>query len=128
MLELSNKNNWQLIYADRKQAVSRPRLRDYEPIQDFKVFCDATTIAVGAYNPKAYYNWQLGAWCYVTLPTSPSNSANLQDLQLNRYTVPLNGLAVYEIADLSAPPYTLLFKVPKWHQELYLEVWAYLKE
>jgi hypothetical protein len=125
MLNLTDNSNWELIFNEQKLAPSAEFYPYYEPIQDFEVFCDAGAIAVGGYNSNAYYNWSLACWLNVTLPNSPSSSANLQDLQLSRYGVPLNRLAVYEINNLTPPPYTLLFQVPKWHRELYLEVWAY---
>ena len=125
MLDLTDSSIWQLTYSQLFVAANQTTDGNYEPIQDFEVYCDAATIAVGASNSQAYYNWQLGAWCYNNIPTSPSN--NFQDLQLGRFAVPLGRLAVYQINNLTPPPYTLLFKVPKWHRELYIEVWSLIE-
>lgn len=124
MLDL-NSQNWELIFSDLKISPRIDNYPYYEPIQDFQIFCDSTAIAIGGYNSNAYYNWSLAAWCNVTIPSFVNSSNNLQNLQLGRYGVPLNRLAIYEINQLSPPPYTLLIQVPKWHRELYLEVWAY---
>ena len=129
MIQPYSRSNWELIYAQQKLAPLRPEYPYYEPIEDIKVTCNTAIASMGAYNPHARNDWQLGAWCYNTLPTSPSDSSALQRLQLgDRLAVPLNQLATYNLSDLADPPYSLLFKVPNWHRDFYLEVWAYIGE
>lgn len=127
MFDFNNPDNWQQIYAQQKVAANQTTDGKYEPIQDFTVFCDYSIIAIGSRNTKAYYNWQLGCWCFVTQPNAPSLGNQLGDFQFGRYAVPLNQFAVLKLDDLVPPSYTLYIKVPKWHRELYLEVWGFIQ-
>jgi hypothetical protein len=126
LLELNNIQNWDLIKRETYSAANQETNGSFDPIPSFSVTCPSNIIAVGTKNPYAKPSWQLGTWLFPCLFVAPSSFSEFVALmQTNRYAVPLDRLALFQMPDYLPKPYLLYFQPPKWHRELLIEVWYY---
>lgn len=126
ILELDNRQNWDLLKRQTYQATNQEVNGSFDPIPAFTVTCPSNIIAVGAKNTYARPSWQLGSWLFPCLFIAPSSFSEFVNLmQTNRYAVPLNRLALFQMPEYLPKPYLLYFQPPKWHRELLIEVWYY---
>jgi len=117
--------NWDLLHRQLYTA-NRRASGGFDPLPPVSLTTSANIIAAGAKNSQGYANWQLGAWLFPCLLVSPSSQSEFVALmQTSRIAVPLNRLALIQMPQYIPRPYLLYFQIPKWHQELLLEVWSY---
>lgn len=128
ILDLGNILNWDLLHRQKYLAQATPS-GGFIPLSRVNVICSSNIIAAGAINTKGKRHWTLGAWLYPALLISPSDSSDFTAaMDFERYAVPLGRLKLIQMPKYQPQPYLLEFQIPRWHEELYLEVWYYSGE
>lgn len=114
--------SWSLIHQ-QTYLVNRLENNRYNPIPDIFITSDKLKFIVGINCPKAYVEWQLGAWLSVQAQFSSINSNFGNWIDIYKEYLSIKKLTLIEVIQTSSPPYRLHLKIPHWHEEIYLEIW-----
>lgn len=126
--ELNNSLNWDLVVRATYVAPTNPAYpKGFMPIPTKVVVVDKYTLAIGAKSTKAKPTWSLGAYISPRLLFSPSSTSEFPAAVKSeqRQVIELNKLTLIQFTNFGVTPYLLEFSIPRWHQELSIEVWKY---
>lgn len=129
--ELATKENWELILTERRTATikTQPTSGKYfhNPIAPIYTTPNSHVLLIGTHSKFAKSHWFLGARVSQYLYVSPSMNSNLisgvQTSDIKR--VGLNRLTLIKFEDYGVYPYTLQLEIPRWLEDIYIEVWEY---
>lgn len=133
--DIQNSLNWDIALRKTYQGrvpVAAGELQPYRspPIPPITISVDSYILAIGASSTTAKPHWKLAAWVAPRLLFSPSSTsefiAAVQSEQSQK--VSLNQLTLIQFVDFGIKPYLLEIRIPRWHTEMYLEVWKYSGE
>lgn len=133
--DIQNSLNWDLALRKTYQSripVAEGELQPYRPppIPPITITVDSYILAIGAKSSTAKPSWYLAASVAPRLLFSPSSTsefiAAVQSEQPQK--VFLERLTLIQFIDFGIKPYLLEIRIPRWHQEMYLEVWKYSGE
>lgn len=127
--DLQDRLNWDIVlrrtYEAQSDRAEAPRT--YVPIPPITVSVDSYTLAIGAKSSKAKASWYLAARVAPQLLITPSTTSNfvafMQSEEPKR--IALNRLNLIRFVDFGIKPYVLEINIPRWHTEMYVEVWKY---
>lgn len=115
-------NFWTLVYQ-QTHLVNRLENNRYNPIPDIFFVSNKTSFIVGVNCPKAYVEWRLAAWLSIQSHFLGIDSVFGDWIDIYKDVLLIQKLTLVEITQTSMPPYQLHFKIPHWHEEVYLEIW-----
>lgn len=119
ILDCSNPNYWLEVYETTLMAQSIvPGYHSPIPQHQIPVSFDRHTLAVGASSSKTKPTWNLGFWLSMVI-----NIAGVGNANAIQKPIPL-GLTLVRFPALS-PQFKLKAKIPKWHEEMSIKIWAY---
>ncbi|MGL4620701.1 hypothetical protein [Chroococcidiopsis sp.] len=131
-LELTPSTNWQRVGASRYLAEiisNTPQEIEYKPIPPIYFTVESNFLLIGVQSDSAKPYWYLGAnvsqYLYIAPDLGDANfpggvqSSDQKKLGLNRLTL-------VNFQDYNISPYILLFEVPYWLRDLYIEVWQHI--
>ncbi len=127
--DLQDRLNWDIVLRRTYEAQSdrSDAPRTYIPIPPIAVSVDSYTLAIGASSNKAKPSWYLAARVAPRLLFSPSSTSDflaaVQSEEPKR--IGLNRLNLIRFTDFGIKPYLLEINIPKWHTQMYLEIWKY---
>lgn len=125
ILELGDRLNWNLV-LNNSYSAHRVSDTNFVPLNPVSARSDSNILAAGGRNPKSSRNWNLAAWLHPCLSTSPSSTSDFVSLmQIGRFAVPLDRLALIHFPKYQPTPYLLYITFPKWHEQMDLEIWSY---
>lgn len=88
---------------------------------------NSRVLKVGVRNQYAKPNWSLGVFLAQHLQVKPDSGTLFgPNTQTKRYGTKLGMLTLIEFPEYDSYPYLLRVEIPKWHKEIYLEVWEYV--
>jgi len=126
--DLTNNLNWDLVLRNTYKATVNPNTRSgFNPIPPVTVTVDSYILLVGARNENAKPHWFLAATVYPRLLFSPSSTSQFLGIVQSQSGIRLglDRLTLVQFKDFHLLPYLLEIRVPKWHEEMMLEVWKY---
>lgn len=129
--ELNNSLNWEPLDRGTTFTASPiPELdfaKYWKPIPAKAYLANSRVVAVGVRNQFAKSNWFLGVWVSQKLLILPDSGSDFPTaMQTRRFPTRLRELTLLEFPDYERYPYLLSIDIPKWHKEIYLEVWEYV--
>ncbi len=125
--QLGNRLNWDNVATRTLTAVrTGPGVKDFNPLPPFTTIVDRPVLQVGIRNPTAPLVWKLGGYASQKLLMTPSITSDFLALvQTKSVFCSLGQLTLIEFPDYNLYPYSLVIEFPKWHENIYLEVWKY---
>lgn len=126
LLKLDDRFNWDLLLRQTYTATRR-ETGGFNRIPPVSLTTESNILLAGSRNTKGSPNWYTGAYLNPCLLASPSSTTEFVSLmQFGGYRVPLSRLALFQMPKYLPVPYLLYFTIPRWHEELFLEVWEYI--
>ena len=125
--QLGDRLNWDSV-TTRNLSANRTGLGRwaFDPLPPFTTLVDRPVLAVGIKNSTAPVTWRLGAFASQRLLMTPSITSDFLALvQTRSLFCGLNQLTLLEFPDYNLYPYTLVLDFPRWHENIFLEVWKY---
>lgn len=130
--DIQNSLNWDLALRKTYQSrapVAEGELQPYKPppILPITISVDSYVLAIGGKSSTAKSHWKLAAWVAPRLLFSPSSTSEfIAAVQSEKpQKVFLERLNLIQFVDFGIKPYLLEIIIPRWHTEMYLEVWKY---
>lgn len=132
-LELANSQNWELILTQRRAViyhtdkVLRNSLYEYDPIQPIYANPRSHLLLIGTKSESSPSYWFLGARAAQFLYVSPSmESYVISGVQAQgTKNIGLNRITLVQFEDYGVSPYTLQLSIPRWIEDIQIEVWEY---
>lgn len=128
ILELGDKLHWDLVRRQKyvAQTVTVGDDIRYLPIPDISFALSSYVLMLGTKSSKAKVHWKLGCWVNMKLLISPSSQSDyVAAVQVYRQFCSLGGLTLLQLPHYQPLPYLLVLSVPRWHQEIEIELWQY---
>ena len=133
--DLGNSLNWEPVDGDRGRGATYtanpvPGL-DYEkywkPIPPQTYLPNSRILKIGVRAQYAKPSWIHGVWASQRLLIQPDSGTYFATLtQTQQIWTRLGLLNLIEFPEWNSYPYVLSIDIPKWHKEIYLEVWEYV--
>lgn len=128
---LNDSLNWEpLDRGTTFTANSIPELdfaKYWQPIPTKTYLANSRVLSIGVRNQYAKSNWRLGAWASQQLLIRPDTDTYFATVtQTRQFGTRLGLLTLIEFPEYERYPYLLSIDIPKWHKEIYLEVWEYV--
>jgi hypothetical protein len=126
--DLTNNLNWDLVLRNTYKATANPNIRSgFNPLPPVTVTVDRQVLLIGARNENAKPHWFLAATAYPRLLFSPSSTSQFLGIVQSQAGIQLglDRLTLVQFKDFYLSPYLLEIRIPKWHQEMLLEIWKY---
>ena len=130
-LDVTPSNKWQRVDANRYLAEiisNTPEKIEYKPIPPIYYTVNSNLLLIGVQSDSAKPYWYLGAnvsqYLYIAPDVGNVNfpggvqASDQKKLGLNRLTL-------VNFQDFNVIPYILVFEVPYWLRDLYIEVWEH---
>ncbi len=127
VFEFGDSLNWDLAKRQKYTAQLAPGDDSrYIPLPDISLVLSSYILLIGTKNQKSKPTWWLGCRASVRLLVSPSSlSEYTAAVEVHRQNCQLGALSLVRIPYYKPVPYLLVLSVPRWHQELEIEVWQY---
>lgn len=125
--DIGNRLNWDNV-ATRTLTATRtgPGVKDFNPLPPFTTTVDRPVLQIGIRNPNAPAKWRFGGFASQRLLATPSITSDFLSLVRTKSVFcTLGELNLIEFPDYELYPYALVIEFPKWHEQIYLEVWKY---
>jgi hypothetical protein len=126
--DLTNNLNWDLVLRNIYQATPNPNTRSgFHPIPPVTVTVDSQVLLIGARNGFAKPHWFLAGMAYSRLFFSPSSTSEFLGIVQSQSGIQLglDRFTLVHFKDFHISPYLLEIRIPKWHEEMLLEIWKY---
>lgn len=133
--DLGNSLKWEPVDGNRGRGATYTALpvagMDYtkywKPIPTQTYLPNSRILKIGVRAQYAKPNWILGVWASQRLLIQPDSGTNFATLtQAKQVGTRLGLLTLVEFEEWDSYPYVLSIDIPKWHKEIYLEVWEYV--
>jgi hypothetical protein len=125
ILELDDNLSWNRFYGNTLQATQRDT-GGFNPIPKQSALCPSNILCVGAQSDVAQPYWYTGAWFELGISMSPGSTSPLvAGMYFGRGRAPLGNLALYHFPAYQPAPYIVIWSIPRWLTQVYLEGWWY---
>ena len=127
--DLWNRLNWDLLLRTQREITPiENRPGDYIRISDISITCTSPVLMIGVRSENAKSYWVVGGWASMNLLVIPSTTtefvAAVHDAA-SSVRCRLGQLNLIRFPELNLYPYLLIFSVPYWFLDVYLEIWQY---
>jgi hypothetical protein len=125
MTDLSGNLNWDLAMRRSLTAASAEE-GYFLPLPPVFTTIDTQYLMIGTQSSNAKPTWRLGCWASINLLVSPSSLAMLPaGAEFLRRGCGLGQFTLIEIPLLEPRPYLLKLQIPRWFDQIDLEVWYF---
>jgi hypothetical protein len=117
--------NWDLVRRQTYTAIPGPET-SYFPIPPITVICESHLMMFGFRNDEAKKTWWLAATVSQRLLTLPSSTSEfLASVEAFNQRCGLRQLTLIKFPNWGLLPFLAEINIPKWHKQMYVEVWKY---
>lgn len=129
MTGITDRLNWDFVGRGNYQAVAtstNPRSNSGIPRQQFPISSGASILMLGCRSATASTYWRLGCWASQILMVLPSTTSTfLGSLKTKRIACQLGAFTLLEFTDYQAGTWILEIDIPRWIDQLEVEIWYY---